>query len=234
MPPPFLLFTFYSAKTDSIAYPIKFCFKFKFVGFSKLAWFILVPLGFLRNSCLPEWISHLCSGLLCGFSRQLWLRAPGTAGRSFNTWTGDGMLWGQAAVSRQEERGQVGPPNALQIFPLPQQRLPIRLNNTGAVFFFPLWTTVPGTAGPWSGDHISGVWCRSPEAMLMSVKCVQGIRRLPREMMIMWHWGGRRLLGNWLVRCVCESDTPSIHFKCSQEWIIKTICTLWKLFHLPS
>lgn len=62
--------------------------------------------------------------------------APGTAGRSFNTWTGDGMHRGQAAVSLQEERGQVGPPNPLQIFPLPQQRLPIRLNNTGAVLFF--------------------------------------------------------------------------------------------------
>lgn len=123
-------------KTGSIAYPIKFCFKFKFLGFSNLAWFILVPLRFLRNSCLPEWMSHLWSGLLCGFSRQLWLRAPGTAGRSFNTWTGDGMHRGQAAVSLQEERGQVGPPNPLQIFPLPQQRLPIRLNNTGAVLFY--------------------------------------------------------------------------------------------------
>lgn len=134
IPPPFLLSTFSSLKTGLIAYPIKLCFKFKFVGFSNLVWFILVPLEFLRNSCLPEWISHLCWGLLCGFSGQLWLRAPGRTVRSFNAWTGDGMHWGQAAVSFQEARGQVGPPNPLQIFPLPQQRLPIRLNNTGAIF----------------------------------------------------------------------------------------------------
>lgn len=60
----------------------------------------------------------------------------------------------------------------------------------------------PGTAGPGSGDHISGIWGCSSEATLMSVKCVQGIRRLPREMMIMWLWGGRRLLESWLGRYV--------------------------------
>lgn len=140
-PPLHFLFKTFNLKLARLLIRLSFVLNSNLLG---SAWFIRVPLGFLRNSCLPEWMSHLWSGLLCGFSRQLWLGAPGTAGRSFNTWTGDGMHRGQAAVSLQEERGQVGPPNPLQIFPLPRQRLPVRLNNTGAVLFlFPWWTTVP-------------------------------------------------------------------------------------------
>lgn len=172
--------------------------------------------------CLNEYVAY--AGVFCVASPGNFdSRAPGSTVRSFNAWTGDGMHRGQAAVFPWEERGQVEPPNPLQISPFLSRYCQSGWITQGHFFHHEqlclgqqelnLGLTFQESYVALQKPH----WCLSSVCRGLESSCQRWGSRGTRDRRGLW--------GSWIVGLMWVR-----YCKCSWECIIRTICTLLLIY----